>query len=329
MLYVGILEQRFADMKRNAILIFLTIMLTGAMFSFAIAYVLATGFVKPIKRLVEASHEVSKGNFVFRIAPISSGELGELENTFNVMASALKDRDQEMKEQTQRQIFQSEKLASIGRLAAGVAHQLNNPLTSVLTYGSLLLHQKAADDPEREDLQLIVDETIRCREIVKNLLGFSKQKEPTKIAVNVNDIITNALKLAENQAKVHGVELEVALHQNLPEMVLDATQIQEALLNIILNAIDAMPEGGTLEVTTGLLENGRIVELRITDTGHGIEPHHLDKVFEPFFSTKGEKGTGLGLAVAYGVIEKHRGTIRMESVVSKGTTCIIELPVTP
>jgi two-component system NtrC family sensor kinase len=328
MLYVGVLEQRFVDMKRNAILIFLTIMLAGAIFSLVVAYFLATDFVKPIKRLVAASHEVSKGNFAYRIAPTFSGELGKLEQTFNFMASALKERDLEMKEHTQRQIFQSEKLASIGRLAAGVAHQLNNPLTGVLTYSSLLLQERDADDPEREDLQIIVDETMRCREIVKNLLGFSKQNEPTKIAADVNGIIQNALSLAQNQSKIQNVEVKTTFHKHLPELTLDATQIQEAILNIVLNAIDAMPEGGTLYVTTRLLEKGQIVELRFTDTGHGIEPRYLGKVFEPFFSTKGEKGTGLGLAVAYGVVENHRGTIRMESTAGKGTTCIIELPVT-
>ncbi len=329
MLYVGILEQRFVDLKRNAILIFLTMMLAGAVFSLAIAYFLATDFVKPIKRLVAASHEVSKGNFAYRIAPILSGELGELEHTFNVMASALKERDQEMREHAQRQIFQSEKLASIGRLAAGVAHQLNNPLTGVLTYGSLLLEQKNADDPECEDLQIIVDETIRCRDIVKNLLDFSRQNEPTKIAADVNGILKNAISLARNQATIQNVAVKTTLHKHLPRLVLDAVQIQEAILNILLNAIDAMPEGGTIYVTARLVEQDHIVELRITDTGHGIEPRHLDKVFDPFFSIKGEKGTGLGLAVAYGVIEQHRGTIRMESVVGEGTTCIIELPVTP
>jgi two-component system NtrC family sensor kinase len=145
----------------------------------------------------------------------------------------------------------------------------------------------------------------------------------------VNSIIKNALNLTQNQSKIHNVEVKTTFHKNLPELILDATQIQEAILNIILNAIDAMPEGGMLYVTTRLLEKGQIVELRFTDTGHGIEPRYLDKVFDPFFSTKGEKGTGLGLAVAYGVIEKHRGTIRMESMVGKETTCIIELPVTP
>jgi two-component system NtrC family sensor kinase len=326
-LYVGMLEQRFVDMERNAVLVFLGITIVGAIVSLIIAYFLTTDLIKPISRLVTASHELSKGNFLYRIEPVSQSELGELEKTFNFMASSLKERDEAMKEQTQRQLFQSEKLASVGRLAAGVAHQINNPLTGILTYSSLLLRKKAKDDPEREDLQVIVDETMRCREIVKGLLGFSKQTEPQKQAGDINDIIKNALYLTKNQALIHNVKVITALSDQLSQIVLDTHQIQEVFLNIILNAIDAMPEGGELTVTSHRVDE-YFIQIRFADTGCGISPENLDKLFEPFFTTKdASKGTGLGLAVAYGIIEKHRGKIRMESEVGKGTTCIIDLPV--
>jgi two-component system NtrC family sensor kinase len=326
-LYVGILEQRFVDMKRNAILIFLGITIAGSLGALIIAYFLATDLMKPIRRLVEASHELSKGNFAYRIEPVSKSELGELEKTFNFMASSLKERDDELKEQTQRQLLQSEKLASVGRLAAGVAHQINNPLTGVLTYSSLLLRKKPEDDPEREDLQVIVDETMRCREIVRGLLGFSKQTEPQKHAVDMNSIIKNALFLTKNQALINNVKVITELHEQLPQIVVDGTQIQEVFLNIILNAIDAMPKGGELHVSSTMKED-QFVQIRFADTGYGISPEHLDKIFDPFFTTKdASKGTGLGLAVAYGIIEKHRGKIWMESEVGRGATCIIDLPV--
>jgi len=327
-LYVGMLEQRFVDIKRNTILVFLCITMAGAIISLVVAYFLAADLVKPIRRLVTASHELSKGNFSYRVEPMSTSEIGELERTFNFMASSLKERDDDLKEQTQRQLIQSEKLASVGRLAAGVAHQINNPLTGVLTYSSLLLKKKPEDDPDREDLQVIVDETMRCREIVKGLLEFSRQAEPQKEAVDINDIISHSLSLTKNQALINDVKFTTELSDQLPKIVVDGTQVQEVFLNIILNAIDAMPEGGTLRAISNLADNGQFVEIRFADTGCGITPENLDKVFDPFFTTKdASKGTGLGLAVAYGVIEKHRGKIRVESKVGKGTTCIIELPV--
>jgi len=327
-LYVGVLEQRFVDMKNNTILVFLSITVAGAALSLIIAYFLATGLVKPIKRLVIASQELSKGNFSYRIEPTSESEIAELERTFNFMASSLKERDDELKEQTQRQLIQSEKLASVGRLAAGVAHQINNPLTGVLTYSSLLLRKKPKGDPDREDLQVIVDETMRCREIVKGLLEFSRQAEPEKETVDINKIIDNSLTLTKNQALINDVKVTTQLSGRLPKIVVDGSQIQEVFLNIILNAIDAMPEGGELRVTSNMTDSDQFVQIRFADTGCGIPPENLDKVFDPFFTTKdASKGTGLGLAVAYGVVEKHRGKIRLESEVGKGTICIIDLPV--
>jgi two-component system NtrC family sensor kinase len=326
-LYVGLQEQRFVDMKKNATLMFLGITVMGAIGSLIIAYFLATDLMKPIRLLVVASQELSKGNFSYRIEPVSQNELGELEKTFNFMASSLKERDDELKEQTQRQLIQSEKLASVGRLAAGVAHQINNPLTGVLTYSSLLLRKKPEDDPEREDLQVIVDETMRCREIVKDLLGFSKQTEPQKQAVDINGIIKHALGLTKNQALLNRVKVITELHDQLIQIVVDGVQIQEVFLNIILNAIDAMPKGGELRITTDMKDD-QFVQIRFADTGSGISPENLDKIFDPFFTTKdASKGTGLGLAVVYGIIEKHRGKIWMESEVDRGTTCIIDLPV--
>jgi two-component system NtrC family sensor kinase len=326
-LYVGMLEQRFADMRQNTIFVLLGITIAGSLMALLVAYFLGLDLMKPIRRLVEASHELSQGHFSYRIEPVSKNELGELENMVNFMASALKSRDDEMKEETQKQLIQSERLASVGRLAAGVAHQINNPLTGILTYSSLLLRKKLEDDPERADLQVIVDETMRCREIVKGLLGFSKQTEPHKHASAMNSIIRNAIALTKNQALIHDVTVRLELDEALPPIVVDDSQIQEVFLNIILNAIDAMPKGGELRVTS-TMKNDQWVQIRFADTGVGISPEHIDKIFDPFFTTKdASKGTGLGLAVAYGIIEKHHGEIWMESEVGWGATCIIDLPV--
>ncbi len=327
MLYVGILEQRFTDMKRNTIFVLLGITIAGSLVALIVAYFLARDLITPISHLIEASQELSQGHFSYRIDPISKNELGDLENRVNVMASALKDRDDDMKEEAQRQLIQSERLASVGRLAAGVAHQINNPLTGILTYSSLLLRKKLESDPERAELQVIVNETLRCREIVKGLLGFSKQTEPQKQALAINSIIRNAIALTQNQALINDVTVLLELDEELPPIVVDGPQIQEVFLNIILNAIDAMPNGGELRVIS-TLKNDQSVQIRFADTGSGISPEHVDKIFDPFFTTKdASKGTGLGLAVAYGIIEKHHGEILMESEVGRGATCIIDLPV--
>ena len=172
-----------------------------------------------------------------------------------------------------------------------------------------------------------MNETLRCREIVKGLLEFSKQAEPQKEAVDINDVIRNSLTLTKNQALIHDVKVIAELNDQLPLIVVDGGQIQEVLLNIIMNAIDAMQKGGELQVTSNMTDGNQCVRIRFADTGYGIPSEDVDKVFDPFFTTKGAKGTGLGLAVAYGVIEKHQGKIRMESEVGKGSTCIIDLPV--
>ncbi len=221
----------------------------------------------------------------------------------------------------------SEKLASIGRLAAGIAHEINNPLTSVLTFSSLLLRK--ADESQREKLDIIVKETTRCGEIVRELLNFARQSEPKKEACNINKIIVSALSLTKNQLKVSDSRINTAVEfQELPPLMADRDQLLEVFINMVINALDAMPQGGDLMTKTRLLEDGKTIEISISDTGQGIPEEDLEKIFEPFFTTKeAGKGTGLGLAVSYGIIEAHKGSIDVKSEVGKGTTFIITLPV--
>ncbi len=223
--------------------------------------------------------------------------------------------------------MRSEKLASIGRLAAGIAHEINNPLTSVLTFSSLLLRK--AEEGQRERLEIIVKETTRCREIVRELLNFARQSEPRKEPCNINRIIENALSLTKNQLKVSENYVTMVKELgDLPPLQADPDQMLEVFINMIINAIDAMPKGGELRTRTRLLENEKSIEIRVIDTGQGIPKENLEKVFDPFFTTKeAGKGTGLGLAVIYGIIEAHNGSIDVESEVGKGTTFIIKLPV--
>jgi signal transduction histidine kinase len=229
---------------------------------------------------------------------------------------------------SEQRLMRSEKLASIGRLAAGIAHEINNPLTSVLTFSSLLL-RKAEKDDQKEKLEIIVKETTRCRQIVRDLLNFARQGEPKKEECCINQIIESALSLTKNQLKMS--EMRIAVQKELgelPLLQLDPNQMLEVFVNIIINAIDAMPQGGELNFTTSLAQGGKTIEIRASDTGYGIPRENLAKVFDPFFTTKDAgKGTGLGLSVTYGIIDRHNGTIDVESEIGKGTTFIIKLPV--
>jgi two-component system NtrC family sensor kinase len=325
-LAVAMLEQKFVDMRTEALFIFLGITILGMGLSIIVANFFSNTVVRPIENLRKISDQISQGDFSARVEVHSPNEIGELEKTFNLMASSLQEREKEIRRLNEQRLMRSEKLASIGRLAAGLAHEINNPLTSVLTFSSMLLRK--AEERAKEKLEIIVKETTRCREIVRGLLNFARQNEPRKEMCDVNRIIEGALTLTKNHLRISGnmisVEKELG---DLPGAHLDPDQILEVFVNILINAVDAMPQGGTLRVTTRKLEAEPSVEIRITDSGHGIAPENLDKIFDPFFTTKeAEKGTGLGLAVCHGIVERHNGTIDVESEVGKGTTFIIKLP---
>ncbi|HID93921.1 MAG TPA: PAS domain S-box protein, partial [bacterium (Candidatus Stahlbacteria)] len=231
-------------------------------------------------------------------------------------------------QQLQTQLIQSEKMASLGKLAAGIAHEINNPLTGVLTFAHFLLKKIDKNDPKREDLEVIVEGTTRCKRIVEGLLNFARQKEPQKSPCNINEVIEESLSLVEKQASFHNIKIIRELDRSLPQITVDVDQIQQVFMNIILNAQEAMPEGGFLTITTSMVDGGQFVEIKFVDTGCGIKEEDIHRVFDPFFTTKKEtKGTGLGLAVSYGIIERHKGTIEVCSELGKGSTFIVKLPV--
>ena len=400
---------------------------------------------RPVQELVTATRNVAGGNLNYRLVVKRDDELGALANSFNNMTDKLA--------QARLQLFQSAKLASLGRLAAGVAHEINNPLTAVLTYSSYLLKRSQGKPETQKDLQVIVSETIRCREIVKNLLDFARQTVPKKRKADVNEIIGRAAKVIENQLSLGRVKLIMELDPGLPNLTVDANQIQQVFINLMVNAADAIGEGeGTIRVSskaisvspagvlqiktavcrkrhelvdrkfeidgkpavtmrfhhkenTGLIHldpvygsqehllngmppidkgvelqcpecstslmaegescpecgapiyafevplrglvrgclkpgcgwqrweqvdskwNDAFVEVRVEDDGCGIPRTQIPHLFEPFATTKGPKGTGLGLAVTWGIIDNHNGTIKVESEVGVGTTFIVRIPV--
>jgi len=399
---------------------------------------------KPVNELVTATEQVGTGNLNYMIKDLGSDELGLLAKSFNNMTQKLAE--------ARIQLFQSDKMASLGRLAAGVAHEINNPLTAVLTYSSFLL-KRIKDNPQlEEDLNVIVRETKRSREIVKSLLDFARQSVPKKNNANINEIINSAISVVDNQLSMKQIKLEKNLDENLPQIKIDSNQMQQVFINLLVNASDAVnkKEGkisiasktvnlsayGTLQIKNAicskrhslideevkidsmptiklkitsngdegylnvdpiygkkrdnytvkikntanvqvscpkcnisLLEKDTFcpkckssiysfevppkgmfekcinpkcewqrwasvdevgfrdfIEVKVSDTGCGISKENIPKIFEPFYSTKGQKGTGLGLAVIWGIIDNHDGTISVDSELNKGTTFTILLP---
>ncbi len=231
-------------------------------------------------------------------------------------------------ERTQLQLLQAEKMASLGKLAAGVAHQLNNPLGGITLFTKLILEEYDLDDDIREDLDRILRDAQRCRDTVKELLEFARQTRYNIQPHDINKAITRTLFLLENQSLFQNIEIKKTLTKPLPPVPVDIQQINHLFMNIILNAAQAMKGKGNLKVETGLKSGGERILVEISDTGPGIPEEILSQIFDPFFTTKEEgKGTGLGLSLAYGIVEKHGGTILARSQVGKGTTFSIELPV--
>jgi two-component system NtrC family sensor kinase len=283
--------------------------------------------LRPVHKIVAATRQVAAGDLQYTIELKQHDEIGTLADSFNEMTRKLSE--------AQRQVYQAQKLAAVGQLAAGVAHEINNPLTGVLTYSSFLLKRAEHTPDFREDLEVIVRETQRCRGIVKGLLDFARQSPPEKHASDINDIVERAIRIVQTQLSAHHVELQKDLRADLPRIHADANQIQQVIVNLLLNANDAIGEGGgTVTLATNVIpqdgaSRGPTSEIQVSvrDTGCGIPAANLARIFDPFFSTKGPKGTGLGLAVAWGIIEEHSGRIDVESEPGKGTTFRVRLPI--
>ncbi|GAB4535102.1 MAG: cache domain-containing protein [Anaerolineae bacterium] len=328
-LYVGILEQKYLDIRQRTILVFLAIALLGVLISVALSYFLSRGISGSIKRLVSASEELAQGNLDARVEIESNDELKLLADSFNAMASALKARDQQIKEFARNRIMESERLALIGQLAAGVAHELNNPLQGIVAYSHLLLERTPCEDPRTASLRKIVTQADRCTEIIRGLLDFSRQNKPKKTLVNINHILLECVSLVEQQALFHNIEIEKDFIGNLPLIPADPSQMQQVFMNMIINAAEAMDGKGRLTLETRYDPRENCVDVIFSDTGHGIKEEDMPRLFDPFFTTKEVgHGTGLGLAISYGIIRAHKGTIHVESEVGKGTTFIISLPAT-
>jgi two-component system NtrC family sensor kinase len=326
-LYVGILEEKFTDMRNETTAIFLGIAFAGMIAALIVSTFLSKGILQPIRQLIFASHQWADGNLDYRVEATQKDEIAKLAETFNLMASSLKERDERLKEYTAQQIMKSERLATLGQLAAGVAHEINNPLGAILMYSHLSLEELNIEDPRRKNLEKVAAEATRCKNIVRGLLDFARQSEPNVEEADTNEILRRTLSVLQNQAQFQNITITTTLSTSLPKVMMDSGQIQQVFTNIILNAAEAIDGQGEVTIATRIDESDQFIKIEFTDNGCGISRGNLDKIFDPFFTTKEVgRGTGLGLAVSYGIISRHRGTIEVKSSPGKGTTFIVRLP---
>jgi len=225
----------------------------------------------------------------------------------------------------QKAMMQQEKLASVGRLSAGVAHEINNPLTTILTTAMLIQEELDPQDPNYQELETITKETLRCRKIVASLLDFARQSTPSRKECDLNNIVRESVVLTNKQAAFSDLALTCELAKDLPSILLDTGQIQQSIINLILNAIEATAAGGAISISTVYKPDLQSIELTVSDTGEGISEDNIVKIFDPFYTTK-DSGNGLGLAITHGIIEQHNGTIDVDSKLGRGTTFKITLP---
>ena len=323
------------------------LLVTGASSVFALAllikFLMSRFLNQPLRTLIAGTHRVAQGDLDFQIPIRSEDEIGVLASSFNQMTRDLKlaktsltewgnrleqlvsERAQELAN-AQQQLIRSEKLASLGKLSAGVAHEINNPLTGILTFSQLLMEQFPPDTQEHQDLKVVVQETIRCRNIVRGLLEFARQSTPEKRPVDIKELLQEVLQLVENQQLFQNIQVTKSIDQHIPDVMADRDQLKQVIFNIVVNAAEAMSGSGALQITAEWVESKSQVALHFRDSGPGIEGESLNKLFDPFFTTK-EMGTGLGLAISYGIIKAHRGNIEIESKVGEGAHVMITLPV--
>ena len=307
---------------------------------------------RPINALENGTEHLARGELGYQIDVRSQDEVGDLAHSFNDMslqlraaneqimtwAKTLEDRvDEKTKElrSAHDHVLHVEKMASLGKMAAVVAHEVNNPLSGILTYAKLLRKWVASGqagndkrDEAMECLELIATESRRCGELIKNLLSLSRSAPMNLQSVDLHEVINRSLLLVRHQLEHAGIDLQLKLEEDMPRLHCDAAQIEQVLLALIMNAIDAMPRGGNLWIATLLNDDETEISIEVRDDGAGIAPDVLPQIFEPFMTTKEHgRGVGLGLAISRGIVERHNGRIEVESHLGKGTTFTLTLPV--
>jgi len=348
------LDEIDRTLKRNTIAIAASSIAFVLFVSFFVMLFVHRLVYVPLRDLESGAKRLSSGDLEQLIPVRSADEFGELASSFNAMTTALRNSQQELREwgrtleekvakRTQElrvaeaEAARGEKLASVGLLAAGIAHELNNPLTGILTFSSLIRKGLPDGSADAEDMDLVIRETKRCAAIIKGLLDFAREKTPEKKFTDLNQIVLGTTRIIERPAHLRDIEIAMELDPDLPPVWADADQITQVIMNMLVNAQHAIEEKGNITVRTRRAEKVLssepgaqpvpAVELSIVDTGCGIPEKNLKRIFDPFFTSKEVgKGTGLGLSVSHGIISAHGGTIEVESDVGEGTTFRIFLP---
>jgi two-component system NtrC family sensor kinase len=272
-----------------------------------------------MRDMLRGIRRVANGDLDYRISARVKDEFGELATSFNNMSHQLGT--------VQQGLIQSERLISMGKLAAGVAHEINNPLTGILSYAEDLMEDTEPSDQRYKDYKVIVHQTLRCRQIVRGLLDFARQDAPRLAQVHPRVLIGNALDVVAHHAVFRNIQFQLRVEENIPAVEVDPVQIEQVLVNLIVNAQQAMPDGGNITVGARCMNHRSQVEFLVEDEGPGIPSEIRSQIFEPFFSTKDGKTDGLGLAVCLGIIQQHGGAIDFESGPKNGTTFRVVLPV--
>jgi two-component system, NtrC family, sensor kinase len=334
------------SIKQQGIAITVYVLAFSVVISGTLCLILWNLVSTPLTLLAQGMKKVAAGDLDHHIEINRKDEIGELANAFNTMNEELKKAkgelmlwgntlEKKVQEKTeaiyraQQQLIHSEKLASLGRMAAGVAHEINSPLTGIVTFGHLLLKKFPEGSEDREDVEVIIDQANRCSNIIKGLLGFSRAAAADKAPTNINDVLNSSLNIVKNKADFFNIKLVTTLEPLLHKVTADASQLQQVFLNMIVNAADACEGKGSITITTANVteDNRDFIQVEFRDTGYGIKDEDLEKIFEPFFTTKPVgKGTGLGLAVSHGIVQEHGGKITIKTKIGEGTSFLIKLP---
>ncbi len=289
------------------------------------AVVVSRKFTAPLESLSAAVRKIAKGDFEVKVDISSRDEIGQLSDSFNEMANELLERERSLKT-AQLALVQSEKMAAVGTLSAGLAHEVKNPLSAVLGYAQLAKRKLSQPDVIKKHLDIIENETRRCNEIIGNLMQFSRQEKGEFTDVTINEVVEKSVGVVDHQLGLNNVHVNMKLAPDIPEIIGNSNQLQQVMMNLAINAQQAMePDGGTVDIAT-YFDNDNVY-ISVSDTGPGISEVVAEKIFEPFFTTKtAGKGTGLGLSVTYGIIRDHKGDIRVEKAASGGARFVIALP---
>jgi two-component system NtrC family sensor kinase len=348
-LYVGMLEKPYDALKRNITLVFAGVLLAGTLMGVVLSNWLGSHLARPIREFELLARRIAAGERGITITVESRDEIGALADEFNAMTRALTEREEEIGElnrglerkvqertaqleeknrqllKAREELVRAEKLADLGTLSAGVAHEINNPLAIIRGNAELLQMSLPADGDDAEEVETILEQTRRVERIVSGLLTFARQGRKQLTTFDLAPMLEEILRQVGHQVPLTGIDVQLSLEPALPLLEGDEGQLRQVFTNLVVNALQSMPQEGTLSVTTRHDGEEKCLQVTVADNGSGMEPAAREQIFTPFFTTKAS-GTGLGLSVSYGIVREHGGTINVESAPGEGTRFVVTLP---